>query len=224
MTFVKGQSGNPAGRPPGARNRGTLIAEGLFEQEGEALARKAIERALDGDLGALRLCLDRLMPRGRSRPVRFPLPRITGAADVPTAVAAILEGVSAGELAPSEGMDLIRVVESAVRCLGAAARLEARLAEREQNTAQEQAAAGEAAEAAEVAEVAQDTSAEQAPAAAAEDTRRKQAGQPARADAETPRVVQLPIAAAENTSRKQAGLGAGWVPISEVWGDAAAVG
>jgi hypothetical protein len=48
MTFVKGQSGNPAGRPPGARNRATLIAEGLFEQEGEALARKAIERALDG--------------------------------------------------------------------------------------------------------------------------------------------------------------------------------
>ncbi len=218
MTFVKGQSGNPAGRPPGARNRATLIAEGLFEQEGEALARKAIERALDGDLGALRLCLDRLMPRGRSRPVRFPLPRIAGAADVPAAVAAILEGVSAGELAPSEGMDLIRVVESAVRCLGAAARLEARLAEREQNTRQEQAAAGEAAE------VAPDTSTEQAPAAAAENTRPKQAGQPERADAETPRVVQLPIATAENTSRKQAGQGAGWMPISETWGDAAAVG
>jgi hypothetical protein len=217
MTFVKGQSGNPAGRPPGARNRGTLIAEGLFEQEGEALARKAIERALDGDLGALRLCLDRLMPRGRSRPVRFPLPRIAGAEDVPGAIAAILEGVSAGELAPSEAMDLIRVVESAVRCLGAAARLEARLAGREQNT-QEQAAPGEAAE------TAQNTNSEQAPAAAAENTRPKQAGQPARPDAETPRVVQLPIAAAENTSRKQAGPAAGWVPVSEVWGDAAAVG
>ncbi len=217
MTFVKGQSGNPAGRPPGARNRGTLIAEGMFAEEGEALARKAIERALDGDLGALRLCLDRLMPRGRSRPVRFPLPRIAGAADVPAAVAAILEGVSAGELAPSEGMDLIRVVESAVRCLGAAARLEARLAEREQDTRQEQAAASQA-------EAAQDASAEQAPGAAAEDTRPKQPGQPARPDATAPRVVQLPIAAAENTSRKQAGLGTGWVPISEVWGDAAAVG
>jgi hypothetical protein len=218
MTFVKGQSGNPAGRPPGARNRGTLIAEGLFAEEGEALARKAIERALDGDLGALRLCLDRLMPRGRSRPVRFPLPRIAGAADVPAAVAAILEGVSAGELAPSEGMDLIRVVESAVRCLGAAARLEARLAEREQNTRQEQAAAGEAAQAA------QDTSAEQAPALAAENTRPKQAGQPARPDADAPRVVQWPVAAAENMSRKQAGPVAGGAPIRETWGDAAAAG
>jgi hypothetical protein len=220
MTFVKGQSGDPAGRPPGARNRGTLIAEGLFEQEGEALARMAIGRALAGDLGALRLCLDRLMPRGRSRPVKFPLPRIAGAADVPAAVAAILEGVSAGELAPSEGMDLIRVVESAVRCLGAAARLEARLAEREQNTAQEQAAAGAAAEA----EAAPDTGVEQAPAAAAGNTTPKQPGPPARPEATAPRVVQMPIAAAENTSRKQAGLAAGWVPISEVWGDAAAVG
>jgi hypothetical protein len=189
----------------------------MFAEEGEALARKAIERALDGDLGALRLCLDRLMPRGRSRPVRFPLPRMAGAADVPAAVAAILEGVSSGELAPSEAMDLIRVVESAVRCLGAGARLEARLAEREQNTAQEQAAAGEAAEAA------QDTSAEQAAAAAAENTRPKQAGQPAGADAETPRVVQLPIAT-ENRSRKQAGPAEGGTPITEPWGDAAAVG
>jgi sRNA-binding protein len=158
------------------------------------------------------------MPRGRSRPVRFPLPRIAGAEDVPAAVAAILEGVSAGELAPSEGMDLIRVVESAVRLLGAAARLEAQLAERELNTRQEQAAAGEAAEAA------QNSSAEQAPAAAAENTRPKQPGQPARLDATAPRVVQMPITAADNTSRKQAGLGAGWVPISEVWGEAAAVG
>jgi hypothetical protein len=53
--FRKGQSGNPSGRPPGARNKTTLAAEALLDGEAEALTRKAIERALEGDTTALRL-------------------------------------------------------------------------------------------------------------------------------------------------------------------------
>ncbi len=43
------------------------------------LTQKAIQMALDGDPMALRLCLDRLCPPRRDRPVSFPLPPITGA-------------------------------------------------------------------------------------------------------------------------------------------------
>ena len=60
--FKPGQSGNPLGRPKGARNRATIAAEALLDGEAEALTRKAIELALDGDTTALRLCLERLMP------------------------------------------------------------------------------------------------------------------------------------------------------------------
>jgi len=70
--FRKGQSGNPAGRRRGVRNKATEAAERLLEGEAEALARKAIERALEGDPTALRLCLDRLIPPRRGRTVHLP--------------------------------------------------------------------------------------------------------------------------------------------------------
>ena len=44
--FKPGQSGNPAGRPKGSRNRSTLALEAIFEAEAEAITRKAIELAL----------------------------------------------------------------------------------------------------------------------------------------------------------------------------------
>ncbi|MEH6552404.1 MAG: DUF5681 domain-containing protein [Pseudomonadales bacterium] len=67
MVFKKGESGNPQGRPVGTRNKTTLAALSLIEGEGEQLARKAVELALDGDLPALKLCMDRLLPPAKER-------------------------------------------------------------------------------------------------------------------------------------------------------------
>ena len=60
--FRPGQSGNPNGRPKGSRNAATLALESLLDGEAEALTRKAVELALAGDIAALRLCLDRILP------------------------------------------------------------------------------------------------------------------------------------------------------------------
>jgi hypothetical protein len=73
-SFVKGESGNPAGRPKGARNRTTLAAEALLDGQAEAITQKAIDLALDGDLVALRLCLERVLPTRRERRVSFEMP------------------------------------------------------------------------------------------------------------------------------------------------------
>ena len=62
MPFEPGQSGNPAGKARGTRNKVTLAIEALLDGEAEALTRKAIELAKAGDMAALRLCLDRLAP------------------------------------------------------------------------------------------------------------------------------------------------------------------
>ena len=70
-----GESGNPAGRPKGARNKTTLALEKMLDGEAEAITRKVIERAKEGDMVAIRLCLDRLLPMRRDRHVfhlRFP--------------------------------------------------------------------------------------------------------------------------------------------------------
>jgi len=117
MQFQKGESGNPAGRPRGARNRTTILLQKLLEDDGEALARKAIDLAKGGDLAALRMCMDRLMPARKHEPVAFELPRLDTAADTVTAAATIVAAVAAGELTPSEAADIAKVVDIYVRAL-----------------------------------------------------------------------------------------------------------
>jgi len=117
--FVKGQSGCPAGKPKGARHRTTLAAEALLDGEAEVLTRKAIELALAGDSPALRLCLDRILPPRRERPVRFALPLLEGAGDAVAAMAAITAAVAAGEISPGEATELSRLVQGYVVALEA---------------------------------------------------------------------------------------------------------
>ena len=64
MTFKTGQSGNRNGRPKGSPNRRTQLAK-LLEPHAEALVGKLIELALQGDVHAIRLCIDRLIPKTR---------------------------------------------------------------------------------------------------------------------------------------------------------------
>ena len=78
--FPKGRSGNPAGRRLGLRNKATLAAQKLLAGEAEALTRKAVEAAFAGDSTAMRLCLERVLPRDRA--VEFALPPIKSAADI----------------------------------------------------------------------------------------------------------------------------------------------
>jgi hypothetical protein len=66
--FRPGQSGNPAGRPKGARNRATLLTEALLEGEAEDIGKKLIELAKQGEWRALKACLDRLCRRGAIGP------------------------------------------------------------------------------------------------------------------------------------------------------------
>jgi hypothetical protein len=86
---VKGQSGNPNGRPVGARNKATETAELLLDGETEALTKMAIELALDGNPTALKLCLERIIPPRRERPVNLGLAPVRGAADLGGTMAAI---------------------------------------------------------------------------------------------------------------------------------------
>jgi hypothetical protein len=55
--------------------------EALLDGESEALTRKAVELAKGGDMQALRLCLDRILPPRKDRPLTFTLPAITGTTD-----------------------------------------------------------------------------------------------------------------------------------------------
>jgi len=106
--FQKGRSGNPAGRQPGSRNQLTIAAEVLLEGEAEALTRRAIELALEGDTTALKLCLERILPQRRSRRVIFDLPPIDRIEDLGKAV---LQEATSGQLFLDEAAALIGMME-----------------------------------------------------------------------------------------------------------------
>ena len=112
-TFTSGNTG----RPKGARNKATQAVLALLEGEGEALTRKAIEMALAGDGVALRLCLDRIAPPRKDSPVEFTLPRMSSAHDAAQAAGAVLQAVSEGDLTPTEGAQVMGLVDSFRRTL-----------------------------------------------------------------------------------------------------------
>lgn len=110
--YKKGQSGNPKGKPPGARNKTTLAALALLDGEAAALTRKAVELALQGDIQALRLCMERIIAPTKDRPILIALPAVETAADLPKLTAALLTAVGAGEIGASEAATLARLVEA----------------------------------------------------------------------------------------------------------------
>ena len=116
--FKPGQSGNPNGRPKGARNRATLAAEALLDGEADALTRKAIELAMAGDTMALRLCLERVLPPRKDRPIALSIPPIESADDAAQAASAVLAAVAAGQITLSEGSGMVELIKACARTTG----------------------------------------------------------------------------------------------------------
>lgn len=85
--------------------------------EAEQLTRAAVTAALGGDVGALRLCLDRVAPLRRGRPTPFKLPPIAGLSDLPKVSECLLQAVAAGELTATEAGDLSKVLDAHLRAL-----------------------------------------------------------------------------------------------------------
>jgi hypothetical protein len=115
--FRKGQSGNPSGKPKGCRNATTILFDELLKENAKELIEKTIEMAKDGDGPALRLCIERLAPARKDRPVWFDLPQMNEAKDAVNASAAIVAAVASGDLTPSEASELSKVVDTYARTL-----------------------------------------------------------------------------------------------------------
>jgi len=107
----KFKPGNP-GKPKGTRHKTTLAIEAILDGEAEALTRKAIELAKAGDTTALRLCLERLAPPRKDRPVKLTLPPLERPEDAMTATAALVQAVATSELTPSEAETVGKLLET----------------------------------------------------------------------------------------------------------------
>jgi hypothetical protein len=61
-----------------------------------------IELGLAGDIGALKICLDRLCPPLKSRPITFKLPPLHTVSDALSAISLIVEAAASGEILANE--------------------------------------------------------------------------------------------------------------------------
>ena len=110
--FAKGQSGNPAGRPLGSRNLATLAAQALLDGQLEAITQKAAEQALQGDINAIRLCLQHGLPSRREQPIEFELKKLESIHDAIHAIADVISAVSVGKITVGEGIAIVSLIEA----------------------------------------------------------------------------------------------------------------
>jgi hypothetical protein len=106
--------------------RHTATLEALLDAEGENLLRAAIERGRAGDVGALRMAIERIMPPLKDRLVTLPLEGIETVADLLKAIGVVIADVARGKLTPTEGSTLVGML-SAMRSAFETCEMETRL-------------------------------------------------------------------------------------------------
>jgi hypothetical protein len=123
---VRQSQGLAAGLP----KKATLAAATLLDGEALGLTSRAVEAALAGDMLAMKLCLERVLPRCQERPVTFSLPSLAaignGEIDEPSvqnvsrAMNAVTTALACGEITPGDAAGIAGVYETFVRTAGTA--------------------------------------------------------------------------------------------------------
>jgi hypothetical protein len=97
--YLKGRSGNPAGRKPGSVDKRTKYRQ-AFAANADALITAVVKSALEGDTTAQRLCLERITPPLKSVDMPVMLMNGDSLADQGRVV---LQAVANGDITPNEG-------------------------------------------------------------------------------------------------------------------------
>jgi hypothetical protein len=111
MPFKTGQSGNPKGRAKGSLNRRTQLVK-LIEPHAEELVAKMIGLALDGDVTALRLCIERLIPKIRHEPIEIELPTNMNEKNLSKFKSELLLAALEGKMSIDDIEKMIKLIDS----------------------------------------------------------------------------------------------------------------
>ena len=118
MPFQPGQSGNPSGRPKGIFDKRNQY-RALIESHAPALINKAVEKALDGDMKAMQLCIERILPRAKH--ATAPLPLTSDNSITPEKLLSygdsLLEAIISGNLDASDARTISQLLDSQRRLI-----------------------------------------------------------------------------------------------------------
>lgn len=113
--FKKGEVANPAGRPRGVPDRRTAYRQ-LIESRMPELVEKCVMLALRGDMQALRLCIERVLPLPKADDGVVDLGEpLTGSPSEQAAL--ILRSVGEGRLGPATAATLMNAVAAQARVM-----------------------------------------------------------------------------------------------------------
>ena len=112
--FKPGKSGNPRGKPKGARDRRSVWREKLGD-ELDAVLERVVAAAKAGDMQAISLILSRTCPPLRARGEPVVVPALGKAKSFSELARGIIESVAAGDISPDQGNDLLGAVISATK-------------------------------------------------------------------------------------------------------------
>jgi hypothetical protein len=114
--WVKGQSGNPVGRPSRAY-KAASVAHALFDRKTPELVDRAIAWCQGRDRGMLRAYLQRLVPPRREAPVYLGLPPLETRDDLTAALTKVANAVVQGDIPTMQGERLVRMLLAIRRTL-----------------------------------------------------------------------------------------------------------
>jgi hypothetical protein len=127
-----GASGNPAGKPPGARHAALVALDAIGSEAANDIMAAVVAAAKGGDMRAADILLRRLWPERKGRPVQMDLPAIMAPSDIVAALGAVAAAVAVGELSPQEGAAVAGILEAQRRAVETV-EMEARIAALEQS-------------------------------------------------------------------------------------------
>ena len=113
--FIKGQVANPGGRPAGLPDRRTQYRQ-LIEARMPELIERCVNMAVQGDMQAMRLCLERVLPAVRAGDEAVNLPFIAGVG-LGAKAQGVLQAAFDDQIAPSVASTLINAIAGSARAI-----------------------------------------------------------------------------------------------------------
>lgn len=114
--FKAGQSGNPAGKPKGTIHKVTELRNALMDDI-PALLERTKQAAMEGDMTAMKILLDRTVPPLKPGQATVYLPELDVDMPVHQKASIITDAVVSGDIPAESGLSLLQMAEALAKIL-----------------------------------------------------------------------------------------------------------